>query len=109
MSVFHIRCPFSYLLHRYRYFGKTTTQFADRHSVVVKALNTTLRGVLLFFAEALKKNLSPDAVVSDIESLGLAKEKAALVGEAWKSAFAGLSVAMMRKTLTVNMSTCEAS
>lgn len=77
-------------------------EFADTHKVVVKALNTTLRGVLFFFATALKKNLAPDAVSSDVEGLGLSKEKASIVSDAWKAAFAGLSMEMMRKTLTVN-------
>jgi COMMD2-7/10, HN domain len=44
--------------------------FATENKVNQKALKNTVRGVLFFFSEALKKNMSPAHVKEDLHNLG---------------------------------------
>lgn len=76
--------------------------FAEEHGVNSKALNNTIRGIMYFFAEALKNNLSSASVAEDLTKLGLMAAKADLLGEKWQRQVVGLSQQMISKTLTVN-------
>eukprot|EP00462_Mataza_sp_D1_P001079 CAMPEP_0175092474 /NCGR_PEP_ID=MMETSP0086_2-20121207/2482_1 /TAXON_ID=136419 /ORGANISM="Unknown Unknown, Strain D1" /LENGTH=195 /DNA_ID=CAMNT_0016365339 /DNA_START=50 /DNA_END=637 /DNA_ORIENTATION=- len=77
-------------------------QFATDNGVNPKALNSTVRGVLFFFTEALKSNLAPGAVKDDLIKLGLQEPKAELLCVEWKQKFAALSSNMIGKTLNVD-------
>lgn len=77
-------------------------RFGERHGVNLKALKNIIRGVLFFFVEALKKNLSPAHIKEDLVKLGLKEPKAEVLGAQWKRKFASLSSSMIGKTLTVN-------
>lgn len=48
----------------------TLTAFATQHGVKEKPLRNTIRGVLFFFGEALKKNMAPQQVKEDLTNLG---------------------------------------
>jgi len=78
-------------------------QFATGNGVNPEALNRTVRGVLLFFMEALKTNLAPGAVKDDLIKLGLQESKAELLCVEWKQKFADV----IGKTLNAMFEECD--
>lgn len=58
-------------------------EFAAKNGVNIKALNNTIKGILFFFAEALKANMSPEAVQQDLVSLGLDETKVQFFMQIW--------------------------
>lgn len=76
--------------------------FSEEHGVNLKALRGIIRGVLFFFAEALKKNLSPAHIKEDLVKLGLKEDSAEVLAAQWKRKFASMSSSMIGKTLSVN-------
>jgi len=77
-------------------------KFSDTHGVNMKILNSSMKGVLYFFGEALKKNMGSDNVKADLMSFGLAEEKASAVGAVWQKNFVALTSGQIDKTLVVN-------
>jgi len=78
------------------------TKFSATYGVNPKALKSTVKGILYFFGEALKRNLSPAQVREDLVNLGLGEAKATLLSNAWEKNFVELSQSMIAKTLKFN-------
>jgi hypothetical protein len=82
-----------------------TTQlddFAGKHGVNTKALKNMLQGVIYFFTEALKRNMSSSHVAEDLVGLGLKPAKAGTLSEIWIQKFSALSQSMIDRTLVFN-------
>jgi len=77
-------------------------EFATKHGVKEKPLRNTVRGVLYFFSEALKKNMAPAQVKEDLLGLGLAEPKAAMLSAKWQKSFVSLSESQVSRTLRFN-------
>jgi len=82
--------------------NEALVQFGEAHGVNVKALRTTFKGVMTFFSEALKKNMSFVHAKEDLVQLGLEETKASLLSDKYKVNFISMSSSMIEKTLTVN-------
>ena len=50
--------------------GEAIPRFAEEHGINQKALRGTLRGLLFFFVEALRRNMPPQHVKEDLLNLG---------------------------------------
>jgi len=76
--------------------------FAQKFSIQIPALKSTVRGVVYFFKAALKQNLSPQYLRDDLVTFGLPEDKANVVALKWKQSFIELSRTAIGQTLNVN-------
>ena len=76
--------------------------FADAHHVNARALKNLVRSMLLFFQGALRHNLTPAHVASDLAAVGLKAGAAAIVSQQWAASVSGLAAAVATQALSVD-------
>jgi len=76
--------------------------FSQEQRINHQGLKNTTKGLLIFFREALKANLSPAALIDDLRQFGLEEEKANLIANKWKTNFVAISSSVVGNTLMVN-------
>mmetsp|Transcript_4653 Transcript_4653/g.6586 ORF Transcript_4653/g.6586 Transcript_4653/m.6586 type:complete len:198 (-) Transcript_4653:214-807(-) len=78
------------------------SEFASEHKIKPKLLKETLKGLLFFLSESLRKNMSGDAVKNELVKFGVDAGKSERIGTLWKTTFTKLAQLMKQKTLKVN-------
>mmetsp|Transcript_30941 Transcript_30941/g.43324 ORF Transcript_30941/g.43324 Transcript_30941/m.43324 type:complete len:192 (-) Transcript_30941:40-615(-) len=76
--------------------------FAAEHNIKPKVLKETLKGLLFFLSESLRKNMSAETVTEELTKLGVDAGKSESIGAMWKTTFTKLAQTMKEKTLKVN-------
>ncbi len=79
-----------------------TAAYSAKHGVNQVALKNILSGLLYFFKEAIKSNITPAMIKEDLGNFGIGDEKVETICTLWKQKFASLSKAAMSTTLMVN-------
>jgi hypothetical protein len=67
-----------------------------------KILKKSVRGSLLIFREALKRNLNAAQISKDLQVLGVDKEKAEIVTSSWSKEYGYIKASMLASTLQVH-------
>jgi hypothetical protein len=73
--------------------------FGTKHKVSAKALRSTVRHLLLFFRDALKRNLSASQVGKELKTMGMDDAAAGVVSKGWGTSRRGLAGTMLGQTM----------